>query len=134
MYATISAKQLGLEDVICDLVTDACIRVCPKDPSNFSVEHVRVSKLQGSGIYESEVIKGMILNRKPEGSITEMENGKVVVYMCPFDSPQAEAKATVVMNDDNELMDFAKGEEQEMENFVKDLVNKEVKCVIINGP
>jgi T-complex protein 1 subunit theta len=76
----------------------------------------------------------MVIMRKPEGSITEMENGKTVVYMCPFDSPSAEAKATVVMNDDNELMDFAKGEEAEMENFVKELKNKGVKCVIINGP
>jgi T-complex protein 1 subunit theta len=134
MFACISSKQLGLEDIICELVADACIRVCPKDPANFSVENVRVSKLQGSNIYDSEVIKGMVVNRKPEGSIVEMVNGKVVVYMCPFDSPQAEAKATVVMNDDNELMNFAKGEEEEMENFVKELKNKGIKCVIINGP
>jgi len=43
------------------------------------VENVRVAKLQGSSIYDSEVIKGMIILRKPEGSITEMENGKTVV-------------------------------------------------------
>jgi T-complex protein 1 subunit theta len=79
MFATISAKQLGLEDIICDLVVDACIKVCPKDPNNFTVENVRVAKLQGSSIYDSEVIKGMVIHRKPEGSITEMENGKTVV-------------------------------------------------------
>lgn len=50
MFATISAKQLGLEDIICDLVANACIKVCPKDPANFNVENVRVAKLQGSNL------------------------------------------------------------------------------------
>lgn len=50
MFATISAKQLGLEDIICDLVANACIKVCPKDPANFNVESVRVAKLQGSNL------------------------------------------------------------------------------------
>lgn len=54
--------------------------------------------------------------------------------MCPFESPQAEAKATVVMNDDNDLLNFSKGEEQEMEKFVKQLQALSIKCVIVQGP
>jgi len=38
MQATIMSKQYGLEDKICNLVADACIRVCPKNPANFNVD------------------------------------------------------------------------------------------------
>mmetsp|Transcript_35039 Transcript_35039/g.76558 ORF Transcript_35039/g.76558 Transcript_35039/m.76558 type:complete len:84 (-) Transcript_35039:823-1074(-) len=75
----------------------------------------------------------MILMRQPEGSVLSAENAKVVVFMCPIAVADAEAKSTVVMNDDNELMDFSKGEEKEMENFVKALKDKGVKCIIVNG-
>lgn len=50
MFSTVSSKQHGLEDTICRLVAEACIKVCPKNPENFNVEHVRVAKLQGSSV------------------------------------------------------------------------------------
>lgn len=53
--------------------------------------------------------------------------------MCPIEVANAEAKSTVVMNDENDLMNFAKGEEREMENFVKALKDKKVSCIIVNG-
>lgn len=50
MFSTVSSKQLGLEETICQLVADACIRVCPENPANFNVDNVRIAKLQGSGV------------------------------------------------------------------------------------
>lgn len=79
MFSTVSSKQLGLEDVICNLVAQACINVCPENPANFNVDFVRIAKLQGSGIYDSEVLKGMILMRQPEGSVLSVSNAKVAV-------------------------------------------------------
>jgi len=37
------------------------------------------------------------------------------------------------MNNDDELMNFSKGEEKELEEFVKKLKNKDIKAVIVNG-
>jgi len=81
----------------------------------------------------SEVISGMILIKDPYGIVNSVTNAKVVCYNCGFESPQAEAKATVVMNNDDELMNFSKGEEKELEEFVKKLKNKDIKAVIVNG-
>lgn len=75
----------------------------------------------------------MILLRIPEGAVTSVENCKVVVFTCPIEVAQAEAKSTVVMNDENDLMNFSKGEEKEMESFVKGLKDKNIQCVIVNG-
>lgn len=134
MYSTVSSKQNGLEETICGLVADACIRVCPENPANFNVDNVRICKLQGSNILDSEVLKGMILLRQAEGAISSVTDARVIVFMCPIEVAQAEAKTTVVMNDENDLMNFSKGEEKEMEDFVKAIKDKNVKCVIVNGP
>lgn len=75
----------------------------------------------------------MILQRIPEGSVSSVENAKVAVFACPIEVAQAEAKTTVVMRDDNDLMDFQKGEEREMENFVSSLKDKKIAAVIVNG-
>lgn len=53
--------------------------------------------------------------------------------MCPIEVAQAEAKTTVVMTNEEELMNFSKGEEKEMENFVQALRDKGVSCVFVNG-
>jgi len=50
MFSAVSSKQLGLEEVICNLVAKACISVCPKQPAEFNVDSVRIAKLQGSGV------------------------------------------------------------------------------------
>lgn len=133
MFSTVSSKQLGLEDTITSLVAQACIQVCPENPYNFNCDNVRVAKLQGASVYESEVLKGMILMRQPEGSVTEVENAKVAIFTCPIEVAQAEAKSTVVMKDENDLLNFSKGEEKEMEAFASGLKDKNIQCVIVNG-
>lgn len=75
----------------------------------------------------------MVIQRHPEGSTSEVKDAKIAVYMCPIEVAQAEAKTTVVMNDDQDLMNFSKGEEKEMESFVKSLQDKGISAVIVNG-
>lgn len=134
LFSAISSKQLGLEHILCKLVAEACIKVCPEEAHLFNVENVRVVKLQGSNLSLSEVVKGMILLRVPEGAVTSVENAKVAVFQCPFTAPDAEAKATVVMKDENDLLQFSKGEEKEMEDVVLKLKDKGINCIIVNGP
>lgn len=45
LQGTIASKQHGFESLLGELVAKACIDVCPKKPSNFSVENVRVAKV-----------------------------------------------------------------------------------------
>lgn len=79
------------------------------------------------------MLKGMILHRQPEGAITSVEDCKIAVFTCPIEVAQSEAKSTVVMNDENDLLNFSKGEEKEMEAFVSSLKDKNIQCVIVNG-
>jgi T-complex protein 1 subunit theta len=57
--ATIASKQFGLEDKLSDLITTACLYAIPKNASKLPADNIRVVKVLGGGIDDSEVIHGM---------------------------------------------------------------------------
>ncbi|KAG6507647.1 hypothetical protein ZIOFF_032998 [Zingiber officinale] len=76
MRASVASKQFGQEDVLCPLIADACIQVCPKNPANFNVDNVRVAKLLGGGLHNSLVVRGMVLKGDTVGTIKRVEKAK----------------------------------------------------------
>jgi T-complex protein 1 subunit theta len=62
---------------------------------SFSVDNVRVCKILGSGILQSQVLHGMVFKRQVEGTVTKATKAKVVVYSCPLDAMQTETKVSV---------------------------------------
>ncbi len=49
----------------------------PKNPNNFNVENVRVCKLQGGGVMDTQLVAGHVLSRGTEGTIHKVQNAKV---------------------------------------------------------
>ncbi|KAF7146840.1 hypothetical protein RHSIM_Rhsim03G0008300 [Rhododendron simsii] len=76
MKATVASKQFGQEDILCSLIADACIHVCPKNPANFNVDNVRVAKLLGGGLHDCTVVRGMVLKTDAVGCIQRVEKAK----------------------------------------------------------
>ena len=70
LRGVLSSKMQGYEDLLGKLVADACIKVCPANQFNFNVDNVRVCKLAGGALGGSKVVKGMVLKRSVEGSVT----------------------------------------------------------------
>lgn len=93
------------------LVADACIKACPRNKENFDVEFIRVAKIQGSSLESSYVLKGLIVTRGAEGSITRVEKPRVACYGQPLDPQQGETKGTILINKAQELLDYTKSEE-----------------------
>jgi len=69
VFAAISSKQYGQEALLSKLVVDACLAVLPENPYNFIVDNVRVIKVLGGSLEQSEVIRGIALQRDTEGTI-----------------------------------------------------------------
>jgi T-complex protein 1 subunit theta len=127
----ISSKQYGSEDFLSNLVAEAVLNVMPKNPKAFNVDSVRVVKIMGSSLHNSQVIKGMVFPREPEGHIKNLkEKSKVVVFTCPLDISQTETKGTVLLHNAKEMLDFSKGEEAQVDQFIKEIVDSGVKVVI----
>jgi T-complex protein 1 subunit theta len=113
--ATIGAKQYGNEDFLSKLVAKAVLTVMPKNPTAFNVDNIRVVKIMGGGLEDSDVVKGMVFSREPTGVIRKAKNAKVAVYSCPIDISQTETKGTVLLHNAKEMLDFSKGEEVQLE-------------------
>jgi len=57
------------DTTIAPLVAAACISVLPSDPLRFNEKNVRV----GGSIFDSQMIKGLVVVRNIEGSVTRAE-------------------------------------------------------------
>lgn len=128
----IAAKQYGYEDLISKLVVQAVKSIInPKNPKSFNIDNVRVVKIMGSSLSQSQVIKGMVFPREPEGSVKNITSkSKVVVFTCPIDISTTETKGTVLLHNAQEMLDFTKGEEQQLDQACKEISDSGVKVVI----
>jgi len=131
--STVASKQFGLEDFLGGLVAAAAIHSMPKSANRFNVDNIRVQKILGGGIYDSEVIHGMVITRGPETSIRRQTNAKVAVYNTNIEMQQGETKGTVLLKNAEELLNYTQGEEEAFEKFVKGLAEAGVQVVVCTG-
>jgi T-complex protein 1 subunit theta len=61
-----------------------------------------------------------------------VENAKVAVFTCGIDLAQTETKGTVLIKNAEQLLDFSKGEEKQIEQAIKEIADSGVK-VIVSG-
>jgi len=69
MKASVASKQYGLEDLLGGLITKACLYTLPKSGKRLNVDNVRVQKILGGGLGDSEVVHGHVVTRQSETSI-----------------------------------------------------------------
>ena len=70
----------------------ASVQTVPLNSYNFNVDNIRICKIIGSGVSQSQVMNGMVFKRGAEGEIKKVENARVAVFTCPFDLTQTETK------------------------------------------
>jgi T-complex protein 1 subunit theta len=128
----VMSKQYGHEDFLAGLLTKACMSVLPQK-SSFNVDNIRVCKILGSGVHTSSVVQGMVFKRQVESDLTKAENCKVAVYTCPLDILQTETKGTVLIKTAQELLDFSKGEENNVEQQLKAIADTGCKVIVSGG-
>ncbi|KAH9728428.1 CCT-theta [Citrus sinensis] len=132
MKAAVASKQFGQEEILCPLIADACIQVCPKNPANFNVDNVRVAKLLGGGLHNSTIVRGMVLKSDAVGSIKNMEKAKVAVFAGGVDTSATETKGTVLIHNAEQLENYAKTEEAKVEGLIKAVAESGAE-VIVSG-
>ncbi|XP_068635437.1 T-complex protein 1 subunit theta-like [Aristolochia californica] len=133
MKAAVASKQFGQEEILCPLIADACIQVCPKNPANFSIDNVRVAKILGGGIYNSSIVRGMVLKSGAVGSIKQVEKAKIVVFATGVDTSATETKGTVLIQSAEQLENYAKTEEAKVEELIKAVADSGAKVIASGG-
>jgi len=129
----VMSKQYGHEDFLADLITKACISILPDKETQFNVDNVRVCKILGSGLFNSQVVNGMVFKRQAESTIIKKDSCKVAIYTCPIDALQTETKGTVLIKTAEELQNFSRGEETQLEKQIKEIADAGVDVVVAGG-
>ena len=63
MKTSLSSKQYGLEDLLGALITQASLMSLSKKTKKLTVDNIRVQKVLGGSIQDSEVVRGMVVLR-----------------------------------------------------------------------
>ncbi|ETO31624.1 hypothetical protein RFI_05498 [Reticulomyxa filosa] len=130
--SAISSKQLGLETFLSDLVATACLNSMPRNPKEFIVDNVRVVKILGDTVHKSYVVKGIVVESEPESATWEANDCRVAIFSCSIDTPQTESKGNVLLHNAEELLNYNKGEEENMHKIIKGMYDLGVR-VLISG-
>jgi len=69
MKSSIASKMYGNEDFLAGLITKAALSSIPKGGRKLVLDNIRVVKILGGGLFDSEVIRGMVIIRQSETSI-----------------------------------------------------------------
>jgi T-complex protein 1 subunit theta len=128
-----SSKQFGSEDLLADLVAQACTKVMPPHQSKFDTDSVRVTKVHGGSLHKSFVVEGMAIQRGSTGVETFKEKAKVAVFASGIELSGTETKGTVLLESADQLLNYTKGEEQRMEDFIKGIKDVGVDVVVSGG-
>merc|ERR1711994_697923 len=95
--------------------------------------NVRVCKILGSGLFSSQTVQGMVFRRQAESNTIKKENCKVAIFTCPVDALQTETKGTVLIKTAEELTNFSRGEETQLENQIKAIAESGADVIDAGG-
>jgi len=132
LKGALQSKQNGYEEYLAPIVAQACIDICPDNRHNFNVDNVRVAKLVGGFVDQSQIIQGIVIRRNVEGTVRSVEDAPVAIFSQGVDTASTETKGTVLINSAQELKDYHKSEEQELEAIIKGIADLGTK-VIVSG-
>ena len=133
MKASVASKQYGLEDLLGNLITKACLHTMGKKGGKLNVDNVRVVKILGGGIQDSEVIQGMVVTRQSQTSVHRAYECKVAVFNANIEMNQGETKGTVLLTSADQLQNYSKSEEDQFESFIKGIAEAGIKVVVCTG-
>jgi T-complex protein 1 subunit theta len=131
--SVVASKHYGNEHILTPLIASAAIYAMPEESKEFNVENIRVTKILGGSLSDSEVIHGLCLVRGSETSVHRVTNARVAVFNSELQAESGDTKGTVLLTTAEELKNYTKGEEDLMEKFVKKLSDAEINVVVSGG-
>jgi len=94
---------------------------------------VRVCKVLGGNIQQSEVVKGMIIAHDTVGTLKKVKDAKIAVFTCSIQAVETETKGTVLIQNAEELVNYNRSEEKDMEMLIKSLAESGVNVIVSGG-
>lgn len=132
----LAAKQFGSDDVLAPLIAKACLATASNGTGGKTIinpDAVRVTKILGGRMDQSQVIHGFVALRNAETTTIKVTDAKVTVFGCGIEASGTEAKGTVLMKNADDLKGYNKSEELKMEQIIKSIADTGTKVVVSGG-
>jgi len=114
----------GEKDALADIVVDAVTSIAEKigNKTYVDLDNIQIQKKQGGGIANTEVIKGIILDKERvhEGMPRNVKNAKIALIDSALEVKKTEVDARIQINDPTQLQAFL----DEEEGMIKKMVDK----------
>jgi len=128
----LGSKQHGTEEVLSDLVAEAC-QIVLKEGFVLQPESIRTVKILGGSISQSVCINGFVAQRAVETVLTSAEDAKIAIFASGIEASSTEAKGTVLMKTADDLKNYNKTEESKMDEIIQGIAQSGVKVVVSGG-
>jgi len=134
LRSVIGAKQQGWETHLAPLVAKACVTILPKNHANFNTDNVRVCKVIGAGVGDTQLIRGFAIPTDSLGNIRHVSNARVAVFAGGIQTGRPETKSTIVFTKAEHMLNWSKSEEDMVEEIIKNIAETGVNVVVSGGP
>ena len=113
-----SEKEL-LADVVVDSVTSIAEKI--NDKTYVDLDNIQIQKKQGGGIANTEIIKGIILDKERvhEGMPKHIKNAKIALVNAALEVKKTEVDARIQIQDPTQLQAFLDEEEGMLRTMVE---------------
>lgn len=128
----LGSKQFGTEDILSDLVGQAC-RIVLQEGKVLQPESIRTVKILGGHISQSACVSGFVAQRGVETTKTYCADAKVVVFASGVEASSTEAKGTVLMKTADDLKNYNRTEEAKMEEIIEGIAQSGVQVIVTGG-
>lgn len=127
----VAAKLYGSEDILAPLVADACLGTMNyAGPPVIHVDSVRIAKVLGGRLSQSQVIHGFVQMRGVETTLQSVVDARITVFGCgiellgPTDTNAAMDNADHINNNKAEA---------KMEDIIKTIADTGTRVVVTSG-
>ncbi|MEX0656555.1 MAG: thermosome subunit beta [Nitrosopumilaceae archaeon] len=107
------------------LVVDAILRIAEKHGEKYVVDldNVKVEKKAGGSIQDSNLIKGIVLDKEVvhSGMPTKIQNAKIALLNCPLEIEKTEMSAEIRISDPTQMQMFIEEEQRMIKQMVEQI-------------
>ena len=121
-------------DVLSKVVVDAILRVATKKAETYSIdlENIKVEKKAGGSITDTQIIKGIVLDKEVvhSGMPTKIEKAKIALLNSALEIEKTEMSSEIRITDPTQMQMFLEEENRMLKTMVDKLHNVGVNVLI----
>ena len=119
----------GNKDKLSDLIVDAVDQIASTDGIN--LEDVKIEKIKGDSIGDSELIKGIVLDKERANAEmpVKIEKAKILLVDFALEIRNPESEAKISVSTPEQLQSFIESEENYLREMTRKIISSEANVV-----